>query len=218
MQAESRRCERRREIIDAVCAQTGYKLTRLVDLTHHEAQGRFLEGTGSLVLDHRNRVAYGNHSPRTDADVVAEWGETLGYEPVMFSAADRSGTPFYHANVMMCIGERFAVVGTAAMPAADRERVVARLRETGREIIEIGHEEIERFGGNVLELASWDEALGDCRAVVMSTTARAAFSPDAFRRLSACTDSIIAVPIPTIEKLGGGGVRCMIAEVFTPRS
>jgi hypothetical protein len=217
MQAESRRLERRREIIDEVAERTGYRVSRIVDLTHHEAQGRFLEGTGSLVLDHRNRVAYGNHSPRTHRDVVAEWGQALGYEPVMFDALDRSGTPFYHANVMMCVGERFAVVGSGAMPARDREAVVARLRASNREVIEIGHAEIERFGGNVLELASWDEALGDCRAVVMSTTARAAFSEDAFARISACTDGVLAVPIPTIERLCGGGVRCTIAEVFLPR-
>ena len=218
MQAESRRRERRREIIDEVAAQTGYQVSRVVDLTHHEAQGRFLEGTGSLVLDHRNRVAYGNHSPRTHADVVKEWAQELGYEPVMFDALDRSGTPFYHANVMMCVGERFVIVGTGAMPAKDKDHVLARLRDGGREIIEIGHDEIERFGGNVLELASWDEALGDCRAVVMSTTAREAFDPDAFARISGSTDSVVAVPIPTIEKLGGGGVRCMIAEVFLPRA
>jgi hypothetical protein len=218
MRAESRRRERRREVIDEVVARTGYVVSRVLDLTHHESEGRFLEGTGSLVLDHVNRVAYGNHSPRTDAAVVAEWGAELGYEPVMFDALDRNGAPFYHANVMMCIGERFVIVGTGAMPAADRERVLARLGESGREIIEIGQQEIERFGGNVLELASWDEALGDCRAVVMSTTARSAFSSEAFARISGSTDAVLAVPISTIEQLGGGGVRCMIAEVFLPRA
>lgn len=218
MQAESRRRERRREIIDEVAARTGYKVVRIVDLTHHEAKGRFLEGTGSLVLDHRNRIAYGNHSPRTNEDVVKEWAQELGYDPMMFQALDRGGTPFYHANVMMCVGERFVIVGAGAMPAKDRGRVLERLREGGREIVEIGHDEIERFGGNVLELASWDEALGDCRAVVMSTTARAAFKPEAFARISGSTDTVVAAPIPTIEKLGGGGVRCMIAEVFLPRA
>lgn len=218
MQAESRRRERRREIIDEVVERTGYRISRIVDLTHHESKGRFLEGTGSLVLDHRNRVAYGNHSPRTHEDVVKEWAQEVGYEPVMFQALDRGGTPFYHANVMMCVGEWFVIVGTGAMPAQDRERVLARLRESGREIVEIGHGEIERFGGNVLELASWDEALGDCRVVVMSTTARAAFKPEDFARISGSTDTVVAAPIPTIEKLGGGGVRCMIAEVFLPRT
>ena len=228
MQAESRRRERRREIIDAVAAQSGFKVSRLVDLTHHEAHGRFLEGTGSLVLDHVNRVAYASLSPRTHPEVLREWSRELGYEAITFEAFDREGVPLYHTNVLMCIGQRFAVVGTGAIAPKDRERVLARLKDAStldahtatlprsREIIEIGHDEIERFAGNMLELASWDEALGDCRAVVMSASARAALAPSVFARLSACTDSILAVPIPTIERLGGGSVRCMIAEVFLP--
>ena len=127
MQAESRRRERRREIIDAVAAQSGFKVSRVVDLTHHEAHGRFLEGTGSLVLDHVNRVAYASLSPRTHPEVLREWSRELGYEAITFEAFDREGVPLYHTNVLMCIGARFAVVGTGAMPAKDRERVLARL-------------------------------------------------------------------------------------------
>lgn len=216
MLAQSRRLERRREIIDSVAAQSGFKLSRVVDLTHHEAHGRFLEGTGSLVLDHVNRIAYAGLSQRTHPEVVEEWSRELGYEAVTFDALDRKGVPLYHTNVLMCIGQQFVVVGTGALPSRDRDRVLSRLRETPREIIELGHDEIERFAGNMLELASWDEALGDCRTVVMSASARAALTPEVFARLSACTDSVMAVPIPTIEKLGGGSVRCMIAEVFLP--
>lgn len=216
MQAQSRRGERRHEVIDAVVARAGFKLTRVLDLTHHEAQGHFLEGTGSLVLDHLNRVAYASLSPRTHPQVIEEWAQELGYEPLMFESFDRGGAPPYHTNVLMCIGERFAVVGTEAIAARDRERVLSRLEASGREIIELGHDGIERFAGNMLELASWDEALGDCRAVVMSVSARSALAAQAFARLSACTDSIVAAPIPTIERLGGGSVRCMIAEVFLP--
>jgi len=161
-------------------------------------------------------VAYASLSPRTHPAVFEEWSRELGYEPVLFTAFDRAGVPLYHTNVLMCIGERFAVIGTGAIPARDRERILTRLEAASREIIEIGHAEIERFAGNMLELASWDEALGDCRAVVMSASARAALSPEIFARLSACTDNVLAVPIPTIERLGGGSVRCMIAEVFLP--
>jgi hypothetical protein len=216
MQAESRRRERRREIIDRVAAQSGFKLSRIVDLTHHETEGRFLEGTGSLILDHVHRVAYANLSPRTHPAVIAEWSQALGYEPVVFEAFDRNGVPPYHTNVLMCIGERFVVVGSAAIAPHDRERVLSRLAATSREIIELSHDELERFVGNMLELASWDEALGDCRALVMSATARSALAPEKFARLSACTDTVIAAPVPTIERLGGGSVRCMIAEVFLP--
>jgi hypothetical protein len=216
MQAESRRRERRRDVVDTVAARLGFKVSRILDLTSHEAHGRYLEGTGSLVLDHIERIAYACLSPRTHAVVVEEWCRELGYEPLIFSAVDRGGVPLYHTNVLLCIGEKLAVVGTEAILPADRERVVERLRGTRREVIEIGHEEIGRFAGNLLELGSWDEALGDCRVLVMSDAARHALHPEAFARLSACTDQVLAVPIPTIERLGGGGVRCMLAEVFLP--
>ncbi|HEV2268478.1 MAG TPA: arginine deiminase-related protein [Steroidobacteraceae bacterium] len=216
MQAESRRRERRREILDEVADRLGFKIARLVDLTAHETQGRFLEGTGSMVLDHIERTAYACIAPRTHPDVVEEWAKELGYEPIVFSAVDRAGVPVYHTNVLMCIGEKGAIVGTEGIAAADRDKVVARLRASGREVVEVGHAEIERFAGNMLELGTWDEALGDYRVLVMSETARHALSAEAFSRLSACTDEVLAVPIPTIERLGGGSVRCMLAEVFLP--
>ena len=214
MFAENRRPERRMELIDTVAITTGFKVSRVLDLTHHEEQGRCLEGTGSLVLDHVDRVAYACVSPRTHPAVVEEWSHALGYDAVVFRAVDRGGSPIYHTNVLMCIGERFVVVGTGAIVPQDRSRVLEWLKGTGREIIEIGHNEIERFAGNMLELASWDEALGDYRVLAMSAAARESLSAETFARLSACTDTILAVPIPTIEKLSGGSVRCMLAEVF----
>ena len=216
MQAANRRRERRQEVIDTVALQLGFKVSRVLDLTHHEQEGRALEGTGSLVLDHVNRVAYASVSPRTHPAVVEEWAREMGYEPVVFDALDRSGAPPYHTNVLMSIGERFALVGSAAIVERDCARVLERLRASGREVVEMGHEEIEQFGGNMLEVASWDEALGDCRVLVMSATARKALSPRTYERLSGCTDAVLAVPVPTIERLGGGSVRCMLAEVFLP--
>jgi hypothetical protein len=216
MQPESRRHERRGEVVDEVAARLGFKVSRLLNLTSHEKHGRYLEGTGSLVLDHITRTAYACISSRTHAAVVQEWAQELGYEPIVFNAFDRAGVPLYHTNVIMCIGDRLAVVGTEAIVAADRGPIVERLRATGREVVELGHAEIEHFAGNMLELGTWDEALGDYRVLVMSETARHALSPEAFARLSACTDEVLAVPIPTIERLGGGSVRCMLAEVFLP--
>lgn len=216
MQAETRRRERRREVIEAVADRLGFKVARILDLTHHEQEGRFLEGTGSLILDHVERVVYASLSPRTHPAVVEEWAREMGYEPCVFSAFDRGGVPLYHTNVLMYVGARMAVLGTEAVAPGDRGRTLERLRAGGREVVEIGHEEIERFAGNMLELATWDEALGDSRVLVMSDAARHGLRPDNFARLSASTDAVLAVPVPTIERLGGGSVRCMLAEVFLP--
>lgn len=216
MQAENRRTERRREIIDQVAKELGFGVRRTLDLTYLEREGRFLEGTGSLVLDHEQRIAYACRSPRTHQEALGEWSRQMGYEPVLFGAEGHDGKPLYHTNVLMCIGARCAIVGTQSIVPSDRERVLGRLERSGREIIEVGPEAIEGFAGNALELASWDEALGDCNVLVMSTTAREALGTRAFARLAACTDSVLAVPLPTVERVGGGGIRCMLAEVFSP--
>lgn len=214
MESGSRRPERRQEVIEQVTGRLGFRLSHLLDLTHFEGQGMFLEGTGSLVLDHTQRVAYACASPRTHPALVAEWARELRYEPVVFSATNAAGVPLYHTNVLLFIGARAVVVGSEAIAAADRERVLGRLRASNREVIEIGHEEITQFAGNLLELGTWDEALGDSRVLVMSEAARRALEPEVFARLSGCTDAVLAVPVPTIERLGGGSVRCMLAEVF----
>jgi hypothetical protein len=216
MQAENRRRERNPAVVELVVRNLGGRISRTVDLTHWEKDGRFLEGTGSLVLDHIARVAYACVSSRTDAGVVEEWCGEMGYESCIFTASDRSGIPLYHTNVMLCIGERVVIVGSESIVAGDRGRVLERLRASGREIVEIGHEAVAGFAGNMLELASWDEALGDFRVLVMSAAARHVLSDDQFARISACTDTVLAVPVPTIERLGGGSVRCMLAEVFLP--
>jgi len=214
MESVSRRPERRQDAIETVVARFGFKVSHLLDLSHFEGENMFLEGTGSLVLDHTERVAYACASPRTHPALVAEWARELHYEPLVFEAANRDGVPLYHTNVLMWIGERVAMIGSEAIKGADRGRVLDRLRASGREIIEIGQGEIEQFAGNMLELGTWDEALGDSRVLVMSDTARRALQPEIYARLSGCTDSVLAVPIPTIERLGGGSVRCMLAEVF----
>ncbi len=215
MQAESRRHERRRAVVEQVVRELGFRVRRTLDLTPHETEGHFLEGTGSLVLDKVHRVAYACKSPRTHEAVLDEWSGELGYEPLLFAAEDRQGVPLYHTNVMLSIGARFVLVAAESIVPADRQRMLERLAASGREIIEVGPAAVEGFAANVLELGTWDEALGDCGVLVMSTTARQALSPHQFARLTACTDSVVTVPVPTIERLGGGSVRCMLAEVFS---
>ena len=213
MQAASRRAERRPEIIDTVVRDSGFRVLRTVDLTPHEKAGRFLEGTGSLVLDHLERVAYACRSPRTHEEVAREWSTAMGYQLEMFAASDARGAPIYHTNVLMSIGTRMAVVALDNIAAADRERVAARLG-ANHEVLAISEAEMGAFAGNVLELGSWDEYLGDMRILVMSAAAQHALEARKYARLYASVDAVLAVPIDVIERHGGGSVRCMLAEVF----
>jgi hypothetical protein len=216
MHAENRRIERRPEVIDVVVKTAGFEVTRVLDLTHHEKSGRYLEGTGSLVLDHVARVAYACRSPRTHAEVAAEWARELGYDLEMFAASDEGGTPIYHTNVLLHVGTRVAVVALDAIDEVDRARIAARLENSGRHIVAITHAEMHAFAGNMLEVGSWDEYLGDYRILVMSETARHALSTDKYKYLYASVDAVLAVPVECIERHGGGSVRCMLAEVFLP--
>ena len=213
MLSANRRLERRVELIDAVCAALEFQPRRRLDLSRHENSGCFLEGTGSLVLDHVARVAYACRSPRTDEALVREWARLMDFEAVVFDATDASGRPYYHTNVMMWIGSRCAMICAPSIATADRERVCSKLRDSERELIEIDRTAVGAFGGNMLELATWDEALGDASVLVMSATARAALAGPKLQQLSGCVDALLAVPVPTIEQVGGGSVRCMLAEV-----
>lgn len=214
MLAPNRRLERRTDILQSVAEKFGLRNTRTVDLTTHEKGGRFLEGTGSLILDHVARVAYASRSPRTDEVVMREWCAALNFDCELFDAVDENGQPYYHTNVIMSIGSRFALLASEALPPSDRERVLARLRATGRQVINIDRRAVGEFCGNVLELASWDELLGDISVLVMSRRAQRAFEPGQLSLLRSCVDTIVAPPLPTIETVGGGGARCMLAEVF----
>jgi len=213
MLAPNRRRERRAALVDEICTYFNFTPRRRIDLSTHEAAGRFLEGTGSLVLDHPARLAYACRSPRTDESLVREWARLMDYEPVLFDATDAHGQPYYHTNVLLWIGTRAALLCSESLPAADRERVCAQLRASGRELIEIDRAAVAAFAGNLLELASWDEALGDYAVLVMSASAHSALAGPALQRLAGSVDTVLAVPVPTIERVGGGSVRCMLAEV-----
>src|SRR3954469_7156293 len=213
MQAASRRLERRTAVIDVV-RQSGFKVRRTLDLTHHEQSGRYLEGTGSLVLDHRERVAYACLSPRPHEPVAREWAAAMGYQLELFTARDARGTPIYHTNVVMSIGTRMAVVALDNIDADDRRRISSRL-DAGHELLPIDEAEMAAFAGNVLELGTWDEYLGDMRILVMSTSAQRALPAAKYARLYSSVDAVLAAPVDVIERHGGGSVRCMLAEVFT---
>jgi hypothetical protein len=211
MQCLSRRRERRSDLIDAVREQLGFVERRRVDLTAHESEGRFLEGTGSLVLDHSERIAYACRSPRTDETLVRDWCRQLDYEPVIFDAAAADGTAVYHTNVLLWIGEAVVGIGADWIHPADRDRVLSKLQASGRDVIALSDAALQAFAGNMLEVRCADDDAG--RALVLSATAEAALDEVTRERLAAATDRLIVADVATIERRGGGSVRCMLAEV-----
>jgi hypothetical protein len=213
MMAPSRRAERRNEPLEQV-ASAGFRIARRIDLSPLEERGEFLEGTGSLVLDRPNRVAYACRSPRTTPAALGEFAAALGYRTVGFDALGPDGRPAYHTNVMMAIGEDFAVVCADALPDEARRRaVLAELGDAGRVVVEIDVDEMNGFAGNLLALRS---RAGE-PLIAGSDAAWQSLAPEKRRMLERHGRPVTA-PIPTIERLGGGSVRCLIAEVFLPRT
>jgi hypothetical protein len=211
MLAPNRRLERREEILEYVARSGGFRLSRTIDLTHREAEGKFLEGTGSLVLDRMHRVAYASPSPRTDLDVLGEFAQVMDYDLVMFGAFDAGHRPVYHTNVVMAVGTRFAVVcGEAILDGRHRAAVFDKLQADGRRIVDISLRQMLDFAGNVLELS----APGGPLIVVSATAWSSLIQPQ--RQALEAHGAVVLADIPTIERIGGGGVRCMLAEVHLP--
>jgi hypothetical protein len=213
MLAPSRRRERRLDLVFELERRAGYRVERLLDLTHHELRGHFLEGTGSVVFDHVNRTAYACRSPRTHVEVLEDLCTELGYVPVAFDAVDATGVPVYHTNVMLSIGTGYALVCAAAVPVQQREALLGRLSAGGRRVLAIDQAQMAAFAGNVLEL----RGSGSTRVLAGSCRALDSLAPPQRDALAACVDGLVAVPVPTIEALGGGSVRCMLAEIFLPQ-
>jgi hypothetical protein len=212
MLAENRRLERRADLIEQVLEQ-GYRASRTIDLSRRELSGQFLEGTGSLVLDRTQHIAYACRSPRTDASVLEEFGRLLDYEIVAFDARDARGLPVYHTNVLMAVADGFAVLCSATIvAAAQRAAVLERLSSGGREIIDISLEQMTSFAGNLLALAPPGGPL-----IALSCGALNSLSA-AQRQALERHGRILAAEIPTIERFGGGGVRCMLCEIHLPKS
>jgi hypothetical protein len=212
MLAPNRRWERREDILDLVTREGGFRIVRTVDLTHRESEGKYLEGTGSLVLDRAHRVAYACLSPRTDLDVLGEFAQLLDYELVAFEARDGAARPVYHTNVVMAIGTRFAVLcGEAIQRAPHREAVSTKLRAAGHDIVDISLRQMQEFAGNLLELAAAGGPV-----IALSTTAWRSLAATQ-RAILESHAEVIPAAIPTIERIGGGGVRCMLAEIHLPK-
>ena len=212
MEAVNRRAERRLDVIESLHKRHRRRVTEVVDLSGHERDGHYLEGTGSMVFDRVNRVAYACLSSRTHLAPLGDFAQRMGYEVVAFDAVDRNGAPIYHTNVLMAVGETIAVVCDDAIPREEqREAVLTRLRDTGHAIVSINYAQLEAFAGNMLELRNQD---GE-RVLAMSRQALDSLDDEQLETLAG-SGRIVSAPIDTIESSAGGSVRCMLAEVHLP--
>ena len=210
MAAESRRKERSNAALEQLKGH--FELQKVTDLSNSEADGQFLESTGVMIFDHIAKVAYGCRSLRCDERLFREHANTLGYEAVIFDAFDKNNYPIYHTNVLMGVQTTTAVVCLDAITdTAHQEAVIHPLTATGHDIIDISHEQMNAFCGNVLELTNKE---GE-RFLAMSQYAYDAFTLEQRERLSR-DKTLLPIAIPTIETIGGGSVRCMLAEIFLP--
>lgn len=210
MFAENRRKERKQQVIDLIRQKFSIKQT--IDLTHHELDGHFLEGTGSMVLDRENRIAYACLSARTHKNILEVFCSKLGYQPVIFSAYDQAGAAIYHTNVMMCVADRFVVICLESITdTVEKAEVRERIIQSGKQLIEISYAQMNRFAGNMLQVHNQQGK----RFLVMSSQAYHSLTPEQIQILEAY-QPLLHSDISTIETHGGGSVRCMMAEIFLP--
>lgn len=215
MFAENRRLERREDVLD-ILEQHGFVINNLVDYTSAEDEHLFLEGTGSMVLDRVNQKAYCALSPRSDEELFIEFCEDFEYTPIIFNAnqtINGQRKPIYHTNVMMCIGETFAVICLDCIDdKAERKNVVSHLKQDGKDVIAITEHQLNSFAGNMLQVMGGN---GESY-LVMSETAYGSLTQIQIETLKKHTQ-ILTSALDTIETCGGGSARCMMAEVFLPK-
>ncbi|MFG6685567.1 citrulline utilization hydrolase CtlX [Mariniflexile sp. HNIBRBA6329] len=216
MFAENRRLERNEDVLEAL-ENAGFVIKNIVDYTDAEDEQVFLEGTGSVVLDRVNRKAYCALSPRADEDLFIEFCEDFEYLPIIFTAnqtVNGERKAIYHTNVMMCLGETFAVICLSSIDdKKERRNVMDHLKQDGKEIIDITEAQVNNFTGNMLQV----RGVNDERYLVMSTAAYNSLTTDQVKRLEKHT-KILSSSLDTIEACGGGSARCMMAEVFLPKN
>lgn len=215
MFAENRRNERREDILE-IMEQHGFLINNIMDYTTAETEGVFLEGTGSIILDRVNQKAYCALSERADEDLFIEFCEDFDCMPVIFTAnqsVDGKRLPIYHTNVMMALGEDFAIICLDTIDdKKERKMVMDHLRNDGKEIIAISEKQMHNFAGNMLEVLGKDGR----RLLVMSSAAYASLDESQIEAIEKRCE-IVHSPLDTIEACGGGSARCMMAEVFLPK-
>ena len=212
MMAENRRLERREDIITQL--EDEFRVKHVIDLSHFEHENKFLEGTGSMVLDRENKIAYACLSPRTNKEVLEEFCKDSGYKSVLFHAVDQNGMDIYHTNVLMCIGSSYAVICLNSIKdEAEKQNVTNSLQSTKKQIVDISFDQMNHFAGNMLEVQNKDgESL-----LVMSKSACDSLNYEQKAILSSFSKPVYS-DISTIENNGGGSARCMMAEVHLPHN
>lgn len=208
MFAENRRYERKQHVLDAV--YEAFEVKKVLDFTSYEADGMFLEGTGSMILDRANKLAYACLSPRTNKLVFLDFCQQLGYEPVYFAAADNDGQAIYHTNVMMCVAEQYVVIcADSIKDEQERKMVIQKIKDSDKDPIFISMEQMACFAGNMLQVRNGSGQL----FLLMSATAYNSLSDVQQKQLSQYNE-IMHPNLHHIELNGGGSARCMVAEVF----
>lgn len=215
MFAENRRLERREDILDTL-EEKGFVISEIMDYTSAEEDNIFLEGTGSIILDRANEIAYCALSPRADEELFIEFCEDFEYNPIIFEAfqtVNGERKHIYHTNVMMCIAETFAVICADCIDdKAERKMVLNSLKDSGKEIILISEDQVNNFAGNMLQVKGANEEL----FLVMSNAAYQSLTKDQIAKIEKHC-KIVYASLDIIEACGGGSARCMMAEVFLPK-
>jgi hypothetical protein len=211
MKVPNRRRERRSDVVDML--KQRYRVQDVIDYSGLEPDGLFLEGTGAMVLDHIDRVAYAVRSDRTDPIALERFCTHFNFEPMLFDARDDEGVPVYHTNVLMCVATNFTMIGSGLITdSRRRDEILARLQRSGRDVIHLTNRQIAEFAGNAIELQGTEG-----RILALSTTALAALDNNQRTAIERHA-RIVAFDLPTIER-AGGSVRCTLAGIhLTPRS
>ena len=214
MFAENRRLERRQDILELIKSQ--FKVEEIIDFSASERDNRFLEGTGSMIFDHDNKIAYGSVSLRLDEDLFRKFCAEFGFSPVVFHSYQTAGDerlPIYHTNVMMCVADKFVVICLDCIDdELEREKVIETIKNSGKELIEISEEQMQNFAGNMLQVHN---NVGE-KFLIMSQSAYRSLKPEQVAAIEKYSE-IIYSDLETIETNGGGSARCMLAEVFLLR-
>ncbi|MBI1341773.1 MAG: amidinotransferase [Terrimonas sp.] len=212
MFAVNRRQERKEHVLEAI--KTSFTIASITDLSLNEDKGVFLEGTGSMVLDRDHKIAYACLSARTDPGLLTAFCKKFGYQPFVFHATDENGDEIYHTNVMMCVADRYVVICLDAITdAKEKADIVKLISGSDKEIIEITQTQLNHFAGNMLQVENRQQE----KLLVMSTQAYQSLNPAQIGQLTRY-NPIVHAELSTIEKNGGGSARCMMAEIFLPRS